>query len=62
MGGGVGYRLRRRRAGGRKEGRVSMVVSKVAVRAKKLTSPGGAPSMKAEMAATLSDAMTGWEN
>ena len=28
---------------------------------KRLTSPGGAPSMKAEMAATLSDAMTVWE-
>ena len=38
-----------------------MVVSKVAVRAKRLTSPGGAPSIKAETAATLFEAMTGWE-
>lgn len=30
--------------------------------AKRLTSPGGAPSMKAETAATLFEAMTGWEN
>ena len=29
--------------------------------ARRLTSPGGAPSMKAETAATLSAAMTGWE-